>query len=176
MSARHPVRCLQRTGWSAVCAFIAAFVPSASADTVYKAVGPDGVVTYTDKPPSDRARTDTLEFRNLPSSPLPAEVLRFREQLEKSAQGRITAARAPRPGDVALFTANWCGHCKRAKAHLAAAQVAYTEYDIENVDGMRAFIGAGGTGGVPLLVAGDKRVQGYSPAAYERLAAAVRPR
>ena len=149
---------------------------SASADTVYKAVGPDGEITYSDKPPAGRARTDTLEFRNLPSSPLPAEVVRFREQLEKSAQGRISAARAPRAGDIALFTAVWCGHCKRAKAHLAAAQINYIEYDIENVDGMRAFIGAGGSGGVPLLVAGERRVQGYSAPAYDRLAAALRPR
>ena len=36
------------------------------------------------------------------------------------------------------------------------AQIIYTEYDIENVEGMRAFIGAGGSGGVPLLVAGDQ--------------------
>ncbi len=159
-----------------MCGLVAAFTLPVSADTVYKAIGPDGVVTYTDKPPSDRTRTDTLEFRNLPSSPLPAEVLRFREQLEKSAQGRIADARAPRAGAVELFTANWCGHCKRAKAHLAAAQISYTEYDIENVEGMRAFIGAGGSGGVPLLVAGERRVQGYSPAAYDRLSASVRPR
>ena len=161
---------------SAVCALTLALAMSAGADTVYKAVGPDGEMTYSDKPPANRTRTDTLEFRNLPSSPLPAEVLRFREQLEKNAQGRISAARVPRAGDVALFTATWCGHCKRAKAHLAAAQIKYIEHDIENVDGMRAFIGAGGSGGVPLLVAGDRRVQGYSTAAYDRLAAALRPR
>ena len=161
---------------SAVFVITLALAMSTSADTVYKVVGPDGEITYSDKPPADRARTNTLEFRNLPSSPLPAEVLRFREQLEKSAQGRISAERAPRTGDVALFTAVWCGHCKRAKVQLAAAQINYIEYDIENVDGMRAFIGAGGSGGVPLLVAGERRVQGYSAPAYDRLAAALRPR
>ena len=161
---------------SAVCVLSFAISMTTSADTVFKAVGPNGEITYSDKPPADRARANTLEFRNLPSSPLPAQVLRFREQLEKSAEGRISAARAPRASDVALFTASWCGHCKRAKAHLRAAQINYVEYDIENVDGMRAFIGAGGSGGVPLLVAGDRRVQGYSSAAYEQLAAALRPR
>ena len=161
---------------SAVCVLSLAISLTVSADTVFKAVGPDGEITYSDKPPTDRARANTLEFRNLPSSPLPAQVLRFREQLEKSAEGRISAARAPRAGNVALFTASWCGHCKRAKAHLVAAQINYVEYDIENVDGMRAFIGAGGSGVVPLLVAGDRRVQGYSSAAYEQLAAALRPR
>ena len=160
----------------AVCVLSFAISMTASADNVYKAVGPDGEITYSDKPPADRARSNTLEFRNLPSSPLPAQVLRFREQLEKSAEGRINAARAAPAGNVALFTASWCGHCKRAKAHLAAAQINYVEYDIESVDGMRTFIGAGGSGGVPLLVAGDRRVQGYSSAAYEQLAAALRPR
>ena len=156
-----------------VCLLSLAFAMSAGAETVYKVVGPDGEITYSDKPPSDRARANTLEFRNLPSSPLPAHVLRFREQLEKSAEGRISAARAPRAGDVLLFTANWCGHCKRAKTHLAAAQIVYIEYDIENVEGMRAFISAGGSGGVPLLVTGDRRIQGYSATAYDRLAAAT---
>jgi glutaredoxin len=161
----------------AVCVLSFALATSAAADTVYKVVGPDGEITYSDKPPSDRARpTNKLEFRNLPSSPLPAEVLRFREQLEKSAESRVNAARAPRAGDVALFTASWCGHCKRAKAHLAAGQIAYVEYDIESIEGMQAFIGAGGKGGVPLLVAGERRIQGYSAPAYDRLAAAIRPR
>ncbi len=162
---------------AAVCVLSCGLAMAATAETVYKVVGPDGEITYSDKPPSDRARTtNTLEFRNLPSSPLPAQVLRFREQLEKSAENRIIAARAPRAGDVALFTASWCGHCKRAKAHLAAGQIAYVEYDIESVDGMRAFIGAGGSGGVPLLVDGERRIQGYSAAAYDRLATAIRAR
>jgi glutaredoxin len=162
---------------TAVCILSLVLAASAAAETVYKVVGPDGEISYSDKPPSDRARpTNTLEFRNLPSSPLPVEVLRFREQLEKSAESRISAARAPRAGDVALFTASWCGHCKRAKAHLAASQIAYIEYDIESVEGMRAFIGAGGSGGVPLLVAGERRIQGYSAPAYDRLAAAIRAR
>ena len=159
-----------------VCFLSLALIMSAAADTVYKAVGPDGEMTYSDKPPSNRARTDTLEFRNLPSSPLPAHVLRFREQLEKSAEGRISAARTTPGEKPVLFTANWCGHCKRAKSHLAAAQISYVEYDIENVDGMRAFVTAGGSGGIPLLVAGDRRIQGYSAPAYDRLAAAIRPR
>ncbi len=154
-----------------------AFALPAGADTVYKVVGPDGVITYTDKPPSDRTRTNTLEFRNLPSSPLPAEVLRFREQLEKSA-ARQDYRCARRHAQATLRYSLRIGADTASAQSLIwpQAQITYTEYDIENVDGMRAFIGAGGSGGVPLLVAGDQRVQGYSLAAYERLAAALRPR
>lgn len=149
---------------------------TANGETVYKITRPDGEVTYSDKPPAGKSQAETLEFRNLPSSALPPEVLRFREQLEKSAQSRISAAQAPRAKEVQLFTAKWCGYCRRAKVHLEASQTSYAEYDIESVDGMRAFIEAGGRGGVPLLVAGDRRIQGYSVAAYDRLAGVVRSR
>ncbi len=149
---------------------------TASAETVYKVTGPDGEVTYSDRPPAGKSRAETFEFRNLPSTALPPEVVRFREQLERSAQSRISAARAPRASEVQLFTARWCGYCTRAKTHLAASQVSYSEYDIESPDGMRAFIEAGGRGGVPLLVAGDRRIQGYSVAAYDRLTSAIRSR
>ncbi len=160
---------------AAVVVYSAMVAMTVNAETVYKVTGPDGEVTYSDKPPAGGSRAETFEFRNLPSSPLPPEVLRFREQLEKSAQSRSNAARAPRADEVQLFTAKWCGYCKRAKAHLAASQVGYYEYDIETADGMRAFIDAGGRGGVPLLVRGEQRIQGYSAAAYDRLAVAVRP-
>ena len=159
-----------------VVAAAATIALAATAQTVYKVTGPDGEVTYSDKPPAGKSRAETFEFRNLPSSPLPPEVLRFREQLEKSAQSRISAARAPRANEVQLFTAAWCGHCKRARAHLAASQVSYSEHDIETTNGMRAFIEAGGRGGIPLLVAGERRIQGYSAAAYDQLAIAIRPR
>ncbi len=159
-----------------VIALASVVAATASAQTVYKATGLDGEVTYSDRPPAGKARAETFEFRNLPSSPLPPEVVRFREHLEKSAQSRIQAARAPRSNEVRLFTAAWCGHCRRAKAHLASSQVSYTEYDIESADGMRAFIEAGGRGGIPLLVKGEERIQGYSAAAYDRMAPAIRPR
>ena len=159
-----------------VLACIAACSADAAAQTVYKVTGPDGEVTYSDKPPASKQRAETFEFRNLPSSPLPPEVLRFREQLEKSAQSRISAARAPLGTDVRLFTAKWCGYCKRAKTHLAGSQISFIEYDIETAEGMRAFVDAGGRGGVPLLVQGGQRVQGYSSAAYDRVALAVKAR
>jgi len=58
----------------------------AMAETLYKTIGPDGRVEYTDRPPADGKAAKTLNFADLPATPLPDSVLRYREQLKKSMQ------------------------------------------------------------------------------------------
>lgn len=147
---------------------LALFVASAAAiaaDTVYKTVDPDGTVRYSDKPPDTGRTAGTLEFRHLPSSPLSESVLRFRAEMEKQISARAREATEPRRGEVRLFTAQWCPHCRRAKADLTKRGISYTEYDIETKDGMTAFIQASGRS-VPLLVTSGARLVGYSEASY----------
>jgi glutaredoxin len=150
-----------------------ASVPALGADTVYKVVDPDGTVRYSDQPPAMGRLTDTLEFRHLPSSPLPESVLAFRAEIEKRISARAAGHRQPQRGEIRLFTARWCPHCKRAKADLARRGVTYSEYDIDTPDGMAAFILASGRA-VPLLVTSSARVLGYSESSYERLLASAR--
>jgi glutaredoxin len=145
----------------------ATVLPALGADTVYKVTDPDGTVRYSDQPPAGRAAATTLEFRHLPSSPLPESVLRFRAEIERRISARSAEHRSPQRGEVWLFTAQWCPHCKRAKADLARRAVAYAEYDIDTADGMAAFIQASGRS-VPLLVTSTARVSGYSDSGYER--------
>src|SRR5215813_3813688 len=47
---------------------------TAPAQTVYKSVGPDGSVVYSDKPPADGKIDKVIEFPDLPSSPVPPDV------------------------------------------------------------------------------------------------------
>lgn len=140
------------------------------ADTVYKVVQPDGTVTYSDQPPTAGAST-RLEFRNLPATPLSESALRFRAEIERSLKARAAAPKDPQAGELRLFTASWCPHCKRAKAHLAARNLRFTEYDIDTPDGMAAFIQASGRA-VPLLVSTSGRVQGYSEGKYDQFLSA----
>jgi len=141
------------------------------ADTVYKVVDDDGTVRYTDTPPTGSRVTDTLEFRHLPSSPLSESTLRFRADIEKRISARAAQYREPQQGEVRLFSAEWCPHCKRAKAALAKQRISYIEYNIDTPDGMAAFIRASGRS-VPLLVTSRGRVAGYSDASYDRILAA----
>lgn len=143
-----------------------------AADTVYKVVAPDGSVIYSDRPP-DASKSATLEFRHLPASPLSESAIRFRAEIEKSIKARTAALSEPQAGELRFFTAQWCPHCRRAKAYLAQRRVPFTEYDIETPDGMTAFVQAGGRA-VPLLVSSTGRVQGYSEGSYDRFLIASR--
>lgn len=41
----------------------------------------------------------------------------------------------PADGTITMFSTTWCGYCKRLKKQLDAQGIAYTEVNIEEVDG-----------------------------------------
>lgn len=56
-----------------------------------------------------------------------------------------------------MFTTEWCGYCARLKKQLDGAGIAYTEIDIENVDGTAEYVASvnGGNQTVPTIVFPD---------------------
>jgi len=103
------------------CIFFLVVAINAVAETLFKVVGPDGKITYTDRPPADGKSTTTLRFADAPSTPLPDAVLKYQAALQKSMQSRLSQAKkADAIGATTLFSAVWCGYCTRAKAYLQA--------------------------------------------------------
>lgn len=140
---------------------------AADAQILYKSVGPDGKVVYSDKPPASGKIDKTLDVQALPNTAIPPQTLKELEQLKRD--GKVQTA-APGAGLV-LFSASWCGYSRQAKAHLAQRAVSYREYDIDTPEGKAAFVQAGGGRGVPLLIKNGDRVRGYSREGYEALLA-----
>ena len=166
---RHPlgIACL------ALCAI--AFWGAVSAQTVYKSIGPDGHVVYSDRAPTSGHLEKTMKFADLPSSALPASAASFMEQFRRTHPADGAAAPTPATGGVTLYSAAWCGYCRKAKAWLAAKGVAYQDVDVDTPSGMAALAQSGSGGsGIPVLVAKGQSVKGFSAAAYDALFAGAK--
>lgn len=135
-------------------------------DAIYKSVGPDGKVVYSQTPPADGKVDKKMTFEQLPATPLPAHVLAFRAEMERNIALKVTQANAPPTGRLRLFSAQWCGYCKLAQAWLAAHKVPYLTLDIDTPEGMSEFVRTGKKGGIPLLLGPNVDLRGFSEAAY----------
>jgi len=143
-------------------------------DKVYKSVGPDGKVVYSQTPPAQGRVEKQLSFDHLPATALPDYVLKFRAEMERNIALKQQPHAPAHANQLRLFTARWCGYCRQAQAWLAGRGIAHVTLDIDTPQGMTEFVRSGaGKGGVPLLVGPQVRVQGYSAAAYQ---AALAPR
>lgn len=118
---------------------------------LYKSVGPDGRVTYSDTPP---AAAKQVETRPLPSgaiatAPLPYEL-----------------AQVAKAQPVTLFTAEKCVPCDAARSFLAARGVPYTEKTVSSNEDIAALRAAGGDAQLPVLTIGRSKEKGYEEAAW----------
>lgn len=118
---------------------------------VYKWKDAEGRTHFGDKPPADTS-ADQVRLRSFAG---PAEVT-----------GTPPGVGA---NQVTLLTTTWCGVCKRAKAWLAAKGIAYTELDVEKSEaGRTEYRRLGGTG-VPIILVGQQRMNGFSPERLEQM-------
>jgi glutaredoxin len=70
---------------------------------------------------------------------------------------------------VVMFSAEWCGVCKRARRYFNAQQITFTEHDIDkSASAKRDFKQLGGRG-VPLILVGDNKLYGFSQSSFNRL-------
>ena len=132
---------------------------AASAE-IYRWTDSDGRIHYSDKPPADR-KVQQVKIR-VQSISGPAVVTQA-----GAAPATSAAARQP----VKIYTTTWCGYCKKAKAHLAARGVPYREIDVEASDsGRREFSELRGRG-VPVILVGSQRMDGFDAAGLDGMLA-----
>lgn len=70
---------------------------------------------------------------------------------------------------VTMYTAAWCGVCDRARQHFQANGIPFKEYDIETTRKGEQDYERLGRGGVPLILLGKVRMQGFYPERFQRM-------
>lgn len=70
---------------------------------------------------------------------------------------------------VIMYSTSWCGYCKKAKQYFKSKNIPFTEYDIENnARAKRQYKKMNGQG-VPIILVGKKRLNGFSKSSFERI-------
>ena len=130
---------------------------------IYRWTDAEGRTHYSDKaPPVRNAKQVKVKVQSISG---PAVVT----QAPPSTAGtRSTGTREP----VKLYTTAWCGYCKKAKAHLAARGVPYREIDVEGTDSAKREFSALGGRGVPVILVGSQRMDGFDAAGLDTMLAA----
>ena len=70
---------------------------------------------------------------------------------------------------VVMYSTSWCGYCKKAKRYFEQKGIAYTEYDIEKDTRAKRQYDKMQAKGVPVILVGKKRMNGFSEAGFERI-------
>ena len=74
------------------------------------------------------------------------------------------AVPAARAADVVVYTAPWCGWCRKTMEWLDERNVDYTNKDIEaNPDHARELRAKTGASSIPVVEIGSETIRGYSP-------------
>jgi glutaredoxin len=137
-------------------ALLTAFAATDSAE-IHKWTDAEGNVHFGDRPPKSMAsETVTLNINSYQSVTI--------EPFEPFVS-------APRRGgnSVVLYSTEWCGVCKRAKRYFKVNNIPFQEYDVENSErGKTDFANLNGRG-VPILLVGEKRMNGFSEKKFEAL-------
>lgn len=139
--------------------FLLLLVATTSAQSeVYRWTGEDGRIQFGDKPPSSIA-PERMDLRINTYSAPPVV----------SRSGPANSSRLVSGQTVVMYSASWCGVCKQARNYFHTKGIAFAEYDVETSSkGRRDFRRLGGLG-VPIILDGERRMNGFSIAQFEAL-------
>lgn len=133
-----------------------ALVGGASAQQLYRSVGPDGRVTFSDRPPAqDTGKTSTVTPGGA-SSPAANGNLPF--------ELREVVTRYP----VTLYTTNDCGPCGQARTMLTQRGVPFIERTVTTNEDLDALKRISGDTSLPFGTIGGQQLQGYSDAEWSQ--------
>ena len=131
-------------------AAMVAFAQTAAAQTVFRIVGPDGRVTFSDKPPVTAEQSVTATGR----SGRPVEVANNNLPFEL----RQVTTRYP----VTLYSSATCGPCNSGRALLSSRGVPFAERTVTTGEDGDALARLSGENSLPFLTIGGQKIKGFS--------------
>lgn len=88
-----------------------------------------------------------------------------------AAAAHAAPARAEATPPVVMYATAWCQYCAQAREYFARSGIAYIEHDVEKSASANAEFRRLGGRGVPLIVVGREKMNGFSEQGFEDLLA-----
>jgi glutaredoxin len=145
----------------------------------YQFVDTSGAVRFVPTldavPPEWRKRVGFVEM-TAPPPQTPADAQRIR-QARANRAARVSAT-APGASDeneqgsgaqVVLYSADWCGVCRRAKQYMDEHGIRYDERNIDEPRWRDEMTAKAGPGGIPVFDVGGQILRGFSPERLEQM-------
>jgi len=124
-----------------------------ASNEILKWTDSDGKIHFGDRPPAG-AEASVVEVRiNTYESP---NIEAIREILNPKDK-------------VVMYSAAWCGVCKKAKKYFKANKIRFKEYDIERSSKGKKDFKKLGAKGVPVILVEEKRLNGFSAGSFESI-------
>jgi glutaredoxin len=118
---------------------------------VYKWKDEHGRVQFGDRPPAGSA-SQKMTIRS------------YSEPEETTTEKDV-----PKATGVVMYSTAWCVVCRQARAYMISKGIPFTEYDVEKSEtGRAAYKKLKGTG-VPIIMVGDQRMNGFSASRFEEM-------
>lgn len=140
MSLKHMSH---RARWATLLG--ALVLASSPAMALYKVVGPDGKVSYTDRPPADQ----------------PSQSLKTNGSVADTASLPFELRQAASRYPVTLYTSNDCAPCDQGRNALKARGVPFTEKTVQTAEDDKALQAREGTRNLPVLRIGSQQLKGF---------------
>lgn len=140
--------------WSySLLVFLLLAGPADSRAEIYKWVDADGQVQFSDHPPPlggaeelQLSRINTYQGVSV-------------EELQGMRSKQVPGGKAKK---VIMYSAPWCGVCTRAKRFFQARGIPFRELDVEKNQMARRDLERMNARGVPVILVGGKRMNGFS--------------
>ncbi len=126
---------------------------------IYKWVDDDGHVHFTDTPPQHKQSKKVTVKVNTYSQ---VKVILPEKPVAKIKKEAIDK-------NVIIYSAEWCGVCRKAKRYFKEKGIPYTEYDIDKTEEARQKYSQLNARGVPVIFVDDVRLNGFSQAHFEEV-------
>lgn len=146
-------RPLLATSFMGLLAVAGMSITDANAQQIYRIVGPDGRVTFSDQPPREsNAKTGTARTVAIPGAGGGSDTSTLPFELRQAAN------RYP----VTLYTASGCGPCGPGRAMLMARGIPFAERTVTTNEDIEALKRLAGTPTLPFLTIGGQQLKGFS--------------